>query len=250
MHDHVLNWKLDLDINGVANSLQTTTFVPTTEVYPWSHGKPINTMKVERAFISNEDQGKINWAPNAATTFAVVNKDTPNQWGEYPGYRIYPSTGASIHLTIENSTDLDQTINWATHQLYALKRKDSEPSAAYQFNHANIHDPMVNFNDFFNGESLEQEDLVLYFNLGMHHMPDTSDLPNTVFTSAASGITIRPQNYLVEDPSRSSKQQVRVRFPNRGGPKVNTFGAQLPSGQFDLGSTNPDLAAVFGRHHH
>lgn len=32
MHDHVLNFKLDMDVEGTANSLIKTEFVPTTEV--------------------------------------------------------------------------------------------------------------------------------------------------------------------------------------------------------------------------
>ena len=33
MHDHVLNYKLDMDINGTANTMMRTSIVPTTEVY-------------------------------------------------------------------------------------------------------------------------------------------------------------------------------------------------------------------------
>jgi primary-amine oxidase len=47
-------------------------------------------MKLNRSFIESEDDGKINWSPNAAAMYSVVNKDTPNRLGEYPGYRISP----------------------------------------------------------------------------------------------------------------------------------------------------------------
>lgn len=58
--------------------------------YPWSQGQVRNTMKLNRSFIESEDDSKINWSPNAAAMYAVVNKDTPNRMGEYPGYRISP----------------------------------------------------------------------------------------------------------------------------------------------------------------
>jgi primary-amine oxidase len=60
--------------------------------YQWMDGRPQNTMKIQRSYIANEDQGKINFSPNAATVYAVVNKDTPTPLGEYPGYRIAPGT--------------------------------------------------------------------------------------------------------------------------------------------------------------
>lgn len=238
MHDHVLNFKADLDVKGTQNSLLKTEFVPHSQVYDWSHGKVINTMKADRSFITNEDQGKINWAPNAAAAYAVVNKDEPNEFGEYPGFRIYPSTGSSIHLTVQDSTVFPNLVNWATHQFYALQRKDSEPVSAHPAAFAGEGPkPLVDFNDFFDGESLEQEDLVVYFNLGMHHMPDTYDLPVTVFQGAQSGITLRPQNYQRSSNAVSTRQQIDI--TNDHGTKVNYYGSKQLSGSFDLETTNP-----------
>jgi len=59
-HDHVINFKLDIDVNGTANTLQRVDIKPATAKYSWTT-EPMNTMKLERTFIENEDQGKINW---------------------------------------------------------------------------------------------------------------------------------------------------------------------------------------------
>jgi primary-amine oxidase len=99
MHDHVLNYKADFDILGEANTMQLTSFVPTTENYVW-HDRPRKTMKVERSFIENEDDGKLYYGANGATQFRVVNTDVPNKYGEYRGYRILPAEG-TCHLTVE-----------------------------------------------------------------------------------------------------------------------------------------------------
>jgi primary-amine oxidase len=53
---------------------------------------------------------------------------------------------------------------------------------------------------------------VLWFNLGMHHIPHTGDLPNTMFTAAHSSMRFEPLNYLEGDPSVASNQQVRVDY--------------------------------------
>ena len=240
MHDHVLNFKADLDIHGTKNTLMKTEFVPHSQVYDWSNGTVVNTMKADRSYITNENDGKINWAANGAAAYSVVNKDKPNEFGEYPGFRIYPSTGTPIHSTIEESSVFPNMMNWATHQLYALRRKDSEPVSAHPaaISYGPVHQSLIDFNNFFNGESLDQEDLVLYFNLGMHHMPDTYDLPNTVFLGAQSGVTFRPQNYLHSENSMSTKQQIHITNDN-GKVKVNTYGANPPSGSFDLKGATP-----------
>jgi Cu2+-containing amine oxidase len=38
-----------------------------------------------------------------------------------------------------------------------------------------ISNPMINFDEFFDGESLKQEDLVVWMNLDMHHLPRRGD---------------------------------------------------------------------------
>ena len=48
-------------------------------------------MKLNRSYITSEDDGKISWAKNGAAQYAVVNKDRLNDYGEAPGYRIIPS---------------------------------------------------------------------------------------------------------------------------------------------------------------
>ncbi|KAL8725316.1 MAG: hypothetical protein Q9181_006455 [Wetmoreana brouardii] len=233
MHDHVLNYKIDLDVAGTANSVVKTALVPTTKV----------------SFIASEDDGKLNWDANNAVMYSVANKDAPNKYGEYRSYKIMPgksTTGNRNHLVMENSTTLGNSVNWATHHLYAVQRKDTEPHSAYPYNGRDPNAPVIDFAKFFDGESLDQEDIVLYFNLGMHHIPDQSDLPNTVFTSAHSSMIIAPQNYLLGDPSRSTIHQTRINFVNGSVTDALTFGAKQPTCSVDLSVTAPNLKSFVG----
>lgn len=83
-------------------------------------------------------------------------------------YAVLPYTGLA-HLTVQNSSNLVNAARWAEHDLHVTKRKDTEPKSAHRLNNQDVYDPPVNFDEFFDGESLEQEDLVVWFNLGMHH---------------------------------------------------------------------------------
>jgi primary-amine oxidase len=223
MHDHVLNFKADFDILGTANTMELVTFTPVTESYVWSD-QPRNTMKLVRSEIASEDESRLFWAQNGQTQYRIVNKDKPNKYGEYRGYRILPSQGA-IHLSVNNSSNLVNAANWAYHDLQITKQKDTEPRSANTMNGENVYDPLVNFDRFFDGESLEQEDLVLWFNLGMHHLPHTGDLPNTVFTTAHSAIQISPSNYFTHDQSRDTVNMVRLDYiSKKKGTEVLTFG--------------------------
>ena len=125
MHDHVLAFKADLDIKGDKNTFETTSFVPATVKYPWDKTE-MKTMKVERTYLTSEDDAKINWAANGANMYSIVNKNKPNVWGEYPGYRITPGHGTPIHSTVLESSVIKEAGHFATHHMYVTKTKDTE----------------------------------------------------------------------------------------------------------------------------
>ncbi|KAF8244608.1 putative membrane copper amine oxidase [Wilcoxina mikolae CBS 423.85] len=230
MHDHVLNYKLDLDILGTKNTVVTSEFVEAKEVYPWSGGKELNTFKLKKSWITNEDQGKIHWGgDNNAKSYSVVNKASPNANGEYRGYKVMPIT-PPVRVTAQNSEILGNAAKWADANLWVTKRKDTEMTSSHPYASVDVWNPAVEFAEFLNGEDLVQEDLVLWVNIGMHHAPTTGDLPTTMFTSAHGGVRLEPMNYFEESPAKRTSQMVRV---NRGDlinaagvKKVETFGAE------------------------
>ena len=137
--------------------------------------------------------------------------------------------------------------NWATHDLYVTRQHDTEPRSAHAYNTQDVANPAVDFNAFFNSESLTQEDIVVWFNLGMHHIPHTGDLPNTVFTTAHSGMIIAPLNYLSGDPSRQTVNQVRLNYGSESnGSQVVDFGQGQPTCTVDVAAAQPDLEAYVG----
>ncbi|KAL8639330.1 MAG: hypothetical protein Q9228_003622 [Teloschistes exilis] len=119
-------------------------------------------MTIDRTFLVSEDDGKLNWDANNNVMYSVVNKDAVNPYGEYRSYKIMPATGNRNHLTIQNSTTLGKSANWATHHLYAVQRKDTEPFSAYPYNGRDPNNPVVDFAKFFDGDSLDQEDIVMH----------------------------------------------------------------------------------------
>lgn len=272
MHDHVLNYKADFDIFGTDNTMELTTNVPVTESYVWSD-HPRNTMKLKRSHIQNEDESRLFWDFNSQTQYRIVNTDVRNKYGEYRGYRILPSDNA-IHLTIQDSSNLVNAANWAKHDLMITKRKDTEPRSAHPYNNQDVYNPVIDFDEFFNGENLEQEDLAVWFNLGMHHVPHTGkllasssrkkkkkkkkdesrmadelspgDLPNTVFSTAHSGVQFMPLNYFDTDISKQTVNMVRINYNGGNVSKVKTFGQEEATCSVDLSEQEPDLSDYQG----
>lgn len=62
-------------------------------------------------------------------------------------------------LTIQNSSIAQNAANHADHHLYVTKQKDTEARAANPYNLLDPVDPLVNFAKYFDGESLDQQDV-------------------------------------------------------------------------------------------
>jgi primary-amine oxidase len=165
-------------------------------------------------------------------------------WGERKGYRITSGTGiaSTPHLTILNSTTLGDSARWAEHDLWILRNKDTEPRSADPLNYFAPKDPLIDFTKMADGESLTHKtqedydgDLVVYFNLGAHHLPHSGDIPNTLMHTSASSVMFIPHNFGDRDASRESVQGVRLQL--KGTKESGGFAGNL-SGDDEEGASD------------
>ena len=229
MHDHVINFKADLDVAGTKNDMVRLAIEPMTKTYAWDlpEIKERNTMHLVEYPVTHETG--LDWPKNSGEFYLVYSSDQKNAWGERKGYRITSGTGmgSTPHLTILNSTTLGDSARWAEHDVWVLQRKDIEPRSADPLNFLEPKDPLINFANMADGESLEHGapdtdydgDLVVYFNVGAHHIPHSGDIPNTLMHTSSSSVMFVPHNFNDRDPSRESVQGVRLQLKgkNAGG---------------------------------
>ena len=70
------------------------------------------------------------------------------------------TTAAAVAaLTIQNSSVTQNAANHASHHFYVTKQKDTEARAANPYNLLDPADPLVDFSKYFDGESLDQQDV-------------------------------------------------------------------------------------------
>ncbi|BGP51602.1 hypothetical protein JCM10450v2_007552 [Rhodotorula kratochvilovae] len=250
MHDHVLNWKLDADIFGTNNTVGFHTVEPTKVKYDWS---PIerNTMHLVRSELTNEDNSTLHWAENGKTMVLIYNKDEKNKFGEERAWRLMPHIGgAGMYATIQNSTNAGPAISFAEAPLFVTRHHDSEFNSAHPNSAYDPFNPIIDFKQYLDGEDLIQEDLVIWFNLGMHHVPHTGDLGNTVHPTAHAGVIFHPHNYLYEDPAQQSSQMIRLNYNTSTGDSfvenVLTFGGESATGLYNLTTAAPNYYAYKG----
>ena len=221
MHDHVLNFKADLDIGGhLSNTFQRVDITEKEITYPWSpNNGSRRTMTLAPSNITSESSGSLVWPPNS-NAFYLISSPSTNRWGETRSYRIAPGTGIGTpaHLTIRNSSNLLEAARWAEHDIYITRQHDTEPRSCSPLNGFTPEDPLVRFRDFLaDNETLENEDLVVWFNLGSHHVPNSADIPNTVMTTSSSSVMFMPFNFWDRDRSMQWAKGVRVDHPEGDG---------------------------------
>ncbi|KAF6751013.1 amine oxidase catalytic domain-containing protein [Ephemerocybe angulata] len=229
VHDHVINFKVDLDIAGLNNSFLKTTSVVET-IYPewlddpdWPsdtkrdsqtddhRSKARLVQRLKREYIETESSkdSRVRYSQNHRSSYAVVNRDALNAWGAPRGYAIHPGL-SQVHNTIVKAVRTEKNANWANHNLAVTLRKDTEPSSSSMWNLNLPGDPPVNFDKFFDGDNITQKDLVLWINVGTHHWPGSEDSPNTKTNTASSSFMLTPLNYFDSDPSMESMNAITL----------------------------------------
>ncbi|CAI4212343.1 unnamed protein product [Parascedosporium putredinis] len=214
-HDHVLTYKADFDVAGTSNSLQVSELVIVNQTQPWfpelgefeQMELSISTMKEEQQF---------NWPANGEAMYCIINENETNQWGEKRGYRIIPGK-SNIHLTPMNSPFTRHQTAFAKSHLAVTVQHDNEPYANSVQN------------------SVENSDIVLWFNLGMHHFTRAEDIPVTLYTEAVSSIVFAPQNFndRAQDGDLLNRRWLTT-DSETGEMNVETYGVAIPQCNINL----------------
>ncbi|KIW99388.1 uncharacterized protein Z518_11376 [Rhinocladiella mackenziei CBS 650.93] len=193
LHDHILTWKADFDIISTANSFEVSELVVVNQSQPWfPELGEFEQMELNVSYLETEK--RFNWASNNQAMYCVVNQDATNVWGEKRGYRLVPGQ-SDLHLSVLNSPFSLKNSEMAKYHLAVTKQHDNEPYGNSVQNINLPYAPQQDFSKFFDDEPIEQEDLVVWVNLGMHHFTRAEDIPVTLFTEAVSNIMFAPQNF-------------------------------------------------------
>lgn len=193
LHDHILTWKADFDLLDTANSFEVSDLVVVNQSQPWfPELGEFEQMELDISYLETEK--RFNWPANNQAMYTVVNQNATNVWGEKRGYRIVPGR-SDLHLTVQNSPFSLKNSEMAKYHLAVTRQHDTEPYANSVQNINLPSAPQQDFSKFFDEESIVQEDLVVWFNLGMHHFVRAEDIPVTLYTEAVSSIVFAPQNF-------------------------------------------------------
>ncbi|KAF2985376.1 hypothetical protein EK904_009061 [Melospiza melodia maxima] len=205
IHTHFVNYKVDLDVGGVKNSLMAQDMEFEMAQAPWSPEQQIERPLLTRRVLDTEDQAAF-LLHSKMPRYIYFAANSKNKWGHQRGYRIQITSSAGDH--IPEASSMERAISWARYQLAVTRRKEEEPTSTSIYNQNDPWTPTVAFADFINNETITNEDLVAWITAGFLHIPHSEDIPNTVTVGNSVGFLLRPYNYYDLDPSIYSQDGV------------------------------------------
>ncbi|XP_026720571.1 membrane primary amine oxidase-like isoform X3 [Athene cunicularia] len=198
IHTHSVNYKVDLDVGGVKNSLVAHDMAFEMARAPWSPEQQIERPRLAKKVLDTEDQAAFRLQAKMPR-YIYFAANSKNKWGHQRGYRIQITSSAGDH--VPEGSSMERAISWARYQLAVTRRKEEEPTSTSIYNQNDPWTPTVAFADFINNETITNEDLVAWITAGFLHIPHSEDIPNTVTVGNSVGFLLRPYNYYDLDPS-------------------------------------------------
>ncbi|KAJ9138446.1 Amine oxidase [Pleurostoma richardsiae] len=244
LHDHVITFKADFDILNSTNSLQRSELKAVPQTQPWfAKMGTFEQLELDSSVVKEEQQ--LNWAPNHEVMYTVVNSKATNAWGEKRGYRIIPGK-SNIHLSTMKSPWSRHNMAFAKSHFAVTHQHDTEPFANSVHNANLPWKPQQDFLKFFDDENIDEEDLVVWFNLGMHHFTRAEDIPVTLFSEAVSSITFAPQNFFDRAQDGDLKNR-RWIVPNDAANTLlfENYGVVLPKCHIDLNEPASEMQKIY-----
>lgn len=206
VHQHFFNFRLDMEIDGTENELyrvqnQVVPTGPDGVKNDWP-GQPDDLNPAGQAFyaertqLATEDEAKESIKPRKGRYWQVENPNKTNKVDRPVGYRLLPGEnvdacaqpGSSVH---ERSTFIDNHL-WATPY-----REDERFPAGDYINQSAGGEGLPEWTDA--DRSLDNEDLVLWYTLGVNHVTRPEDWP--ILPVHISSFKLEPVNFFDENPA-------------------------------------------------
>uniref|UniRef100_A0A8C5WVE2 Amine oxidase n=1 Tax=Laticauda laticaudata TaxID=8630 RepID=A0A8C5WVE2_LATLA len=208
MHNHLINYKVDLDIEGVKNSLVDLDMEYESVQAPWSTERIIQRPILTQQVLETEEKAAFS-LDGKIPRYLLFSSNSENQWGHKQSYRIQIISFAGKHLP--QSSHMEKAISWGRYKLSVTKQKEEELTSTCIYNQNDPWDPLVTFANFIDNETIVNEDLVAWISVGFLHVPHAEDIPTTVTVGNGVGFLLRPYNYFDVDPSSSSIDSIYFR---------------------------------------
>ncbi|KAL9325106.1 hypothetical protein ACSQ67_005751 [Phaseolus vulgaris] len=204
-HDHFYIYHLDFDIDGVDNSFEKTSLKSVQVSDNSSKRKSYWTTSSEILKSESDAKIKLGFSP---AELVLVNPNKKTSTGNNVGYRLVPNAAAHPLLTEDDYpqkrgaftnynvwvTPYNKTEKWAGGLYVDQSRGDDTLAVWTQQN-----------------RGIENKDIVLWYVVGIHHVPCQEDFP--IMPLLSTGFELRPTNFFERNPVLKTLSPGFVEWP-------------------------------------
>ncbi len=191
-HQHFFCFRLDFDIDGTKNSLYELNVRPISE----SRGHlEQNTFVMERTLLRREQEARRDLNEYTRRCWKIVNPNAPRYLGHLPGYVVEPGFNSYPYSHPESYNR--KRAAFLDHHFWATKYDQKEMWASGDYpasNHGG-----QGLSTWSDHTPIENEDLVLWYTVGITHTPRVEDWP--VMPAATMGFKIAPEGFFKRNPA-------------------------------------------------
>lgn len=191
-HDHYFNFRIDLDVDGPANTLQRQKFVRRT--------LPADNLRRSLWTIERRVQETEGPVPADKAGFGelwrVINPNRTTALGYRPGYQLEEGGSVASILTPDDPTQARAA--FAAHKLWVTRYKPGEVWATGRFpNQSRGGEGLPAYVE--DAEPIANRDIVLWYSLGFRHVTRPEDWP--LLPTRWFEFRLRPYGFFSMEPS-------------------------------------------------
>jgi primary-amine oxidase len=193
-HQHFFGFRLDFDIDGASDDAIVEM---NTRPLPAGAGNPAgNAFVMEETVLRTEREAQRDLELAESRSWKVVDAGSTNALGLHPGYALLPGVNSTLHLAAESP--IRRRAGFTTHHVWGTSYAPSELYAAGDYpNQSRGGDGLLAW--VASNDSLERRDVVLWYTMGVTHIPRAEEWP--VMPVARAGFALIPTNFFVRNPA-------------------------------------------------
>ncbi|HZU14316.1 MAG TPA: primary-amine oxidase [Chloroflexota bacterium] len=192
-HQHYFNLRLDMDIDGTANSVYE---VHSESVPPGPENPFGNAFVARRTLLSTEQEARQLIDPLAARSWEIVNPAVQNGLGRPVAYRLIP--GDNVVPFAQPDSAVIKRAGFITSHLWVTPYTPGERYAAGDY--PSQHPGGAGLPEYVAADrAIDNTDVVVWYTFGHHHIPRPEDWP--IMPAAYAGFLLKPFGFFDRNPS-------------------------------------------------
>jgi primary-amine oxidase len=193
VHQHFFNMRLDLDVDGTANTVEEVW----TESLPPGPDNPVgNAFRPLRRALETELQARRRTDPESARWWEIVNHGVRHRLGEPVGYRLIPGENAVPFA--QPDAPVSRRAGFIHDHLWVTPYEPAERYAAGDY--PSQHPGGAGLPQWTAADRpVTDRDIVVWYTFGHHHVPRPEDWP--VMPVATIGFQLKPVGFFERNPA-------------------------------------------------